>query len=146
MKRIQNPISCFYERAFLYFSRLELHDFTPFKPKYSGENPKTPPPFPQYILNIKNHCVICVVVYRGSQLQKDLSLPKIKLNVNNCLESIFTPYFCRRKRGQEQSKPVFSPFFSACQKFSESWTPLTKIPGSASVVHEAIQSDIQTII
>ena len=40
MKRIQLPISCFYERAFLYFSRLELHDFTPFKPKiFWGEPP-----------------------------------------------------------------------------------------------------------
>ena len=46
MKRIQLPISCFYERAFSYFSRLKLHDFTPFKSKILWKRtPRTPPPF-----------------------------------------------------------------------------------------------------
>ena len=61
MKRIQLPISCFYERAFSYFSRLKLPDFTQFKSKILwGRTPR--PPFPRYIYNIKNYYVICVVV------------------------------------------------------------------------------------
>ena len=44
MKRIQLPIPCFYERGFSYFSCLELHDFTPFKPKiFWGRTPRPPP-------------------------------------------------------------------------------------------------------
>ena len=41
MKRIQLPIPCFYERVFSYFSYLELHDFTSFKPNlnFSGGGP-----------------------------------------------------------------------------------------------------------
>ena len=42
MKRIQLPISCFYESAFSYFIHLKLHDFTPFKPKISGGEPQSP--------------------------------------------------------------------------------------------------------
>ena len=33
LKRIQLPIPCFKKRAFSYFSSLELHNFTPCKPK-----------------------------------------------------------------------------------------------------------------
>ena len=45
MKRIQLPISCFYERAFSYSSRLKLHDFTPFKSKILWGRTPRPPPF-----------------------------------------------------------------------------------------------------
>ena len=42
MKRIQLPSPCFYERAFSYFSCLELYDFTPFKPNFFEGGSQTP--------------------------------------------------------------------------------------------------------
>ena len=64
MKRIQLPISCFYERAFSYFSRLKLHDFTPFKSKILWEEPPDPPLSTIHLQYQKILChVICVVVF-----------------------------------------------------------------------------------
>ena len=53
IKRIQLPIPCFYEGAFSYYSCLELHDFTPFKPRFFWG--RTPDPPPRHTYNIKTN-------------------------------------------------------------------------------------------
>ena len=79
-KRIQLPISRFYERVFSYFSCLELHDFTPFKPKFFlGRTPR-PPSMTFTILVSKLPCHPCVCVQRRFQVYENHSIPKINLN------------------------------------------------------------------
>ena len=99
MKRIQLPIPCFNERVFSYCSCPELHDFTPFKQKKKiiGEDPDSPPP--RHIYNMKA-TMASVCLYREGLaiIQQTMPYRKINLNVKNCLESRFKPYFCRRER------------------------------------------------
>ena len=111
MKRIQLPISCFYERTFSYFSRLKLHDFTPFKSKILWGRTPRPPPFHDTFTISKTTMWYAWLCREALNYKKTIPLPKI-LNVNNFLESRFKPYFCRRERGKEQSKPCYlSSFF-----------------------------------
>ena len=104
MKRIQLPILCFNESAFSYFSCLELNDFTPFNPKnFWVRNPR--PPSTTY-LQYQNYHVICVCVDREGLaiVQKKNHIPprKIKLYVNNCLESRFL------QKGKNHHNPTVS--------------------------------------
>ena len=99
MKRTQLPISCFYERAFSYFSSLELHDFTPFKPKIF---------WGIYIYNIKNYYVwLC---------REALNYKKTMI------------YALLQQKGKNNLNPLFSlPFFSvACQNFRKVRPPIRK--------------------
>ena len=49
-KKNQLPLSCCYEKAFSYFSCLDLHDFTPYKPKmFWGRTPRPPIPTFYYV-------------------------------------------------------------------------------------------------
>ena len=124
---------CFYERAFSYFSFLELHDFTLFKPKiFWGRNPRSPSPHSPYTFTIsKLSCHMRVCVERGLQLyKKTMPLPKINLYVpvNNCLESRFKPYFCRRERTTTTLRYLPSLllnffFFFAFQNVRKGWLP-----------------------
>ena len=108
------------ERVFSYFSCLE--DFKPYKPKiFYGRTPRPPPPPSTTHLRYQNYHVIRVFVYRGFQLYRKPFPIENKLECKYCLESRFIPYFCRRERGKEQTKP--SAFFLAYQKFPDSWTP-----------------------
>ena len=67
----QLPLPCFYDRTFLYFSCLNLHDFTPLKQKiFWGRTPRPPP---RHILLYKNYHVIRVFcVKRLSIVQKTI--------------------------------------------------------------------------
>ena len=139
MKRIQISILCFYERAFSYFSCLQLHDFTlhHLRQKFSGWTPTAPLPLlPRNIYN-QNYHVICVCVERG--LQKDHALPirNLYVNVNNCLESRYKKNTSADLEGKEPLQTsvfflflsssslfiFFCVFFFACQIFRESWNP-----------------------
>ena len=62
-------LSCFYQRTFLFFSCLELHDFTPIKTTFFWGRTINPPP--RHIYNIKTiPCPLCVCIERGLQLYK----------------------------------------------------------------------------
>ena len=94
-----------------------------------------PPPFPTIhdtFTISKLPCHPCVCVQRLSIYRKPFPIEN-KLECKYCLESRFIPYFCRRERGKEQTKP--SSFFLLVKKFPDSWTPppppRMKIPGSA---------------
>ena len=91
-KKNQLPLPCCYEKAFSYFSCLDLHDFTPSKPKiFCGRTPQTP--LPDTFTISKLPCHPCVLCTEACNCTKDHSLPKINycpkisLNINNCLES-----------------------------------------------------------
>ena len=134
-KIIQLPIPCFYERAFSYFSRLELHDFTPFTPKiFWGRTPR--PPSPTHLQD-KNYNIICVFCREGPAIvQQNTPLLKINVYVDDCLDNRFKPFFCRRERATTTLRlKTFLPFslllFFCLSKFSGVGPPLMKIPGSA---------------
>ena len=80
---------------------LKLHDFTPFKTEIFWG--RTPPPPPMC------HCDIIYTFYKLKQSSRMWFL-----------------------RGENTAGcHIYIIFFFACQKFSEDWNPLTKIPGSA---------------
>ena len=74
---IQLFIPCFYERASWYLYCLELHDFTPFKPKiFWGRTPR--PPLPDTFTISKVPCGLRVCVERGLQwYEKNIPYRKI---------------------------------------------------------------------
>ena len=108
--------------------------------KCSGGGP--PDPLILHICNIKTSMSNACFVERGLQLYKKNNAPTvINLYVNNCLESRFKSYICRRER--TTTNPLFLLFlvylllfffFFCFSKFNESLDPLTKIPGSAPAV------------
>ena len=110
MKIIQlSTISYFYERAFSYFSCLELHDFTPFNKQILREDP-TVTPFT--ISKLPGH--LCVFAKRGTcNCTKDIALPKMNLYVIYVWNVDLNHTGLSRREGKEPQQPfVFSLVFS----------------------------------
>ena len=77
----QLPLPCFNDRAFSYFSCLNLHDFTPLNPKIFWGSPPRPI---NYIKLPYHPYVLCT---EACNCTKDHSLPKINLNVKKKSEN-----------------------------------------------------------
>ena len=112
----------FHESAFPCLFRLELHNFTPFKPKiFLGRTPKPPPSTVSSLTHYTMLYVRCVSVLGKNQVghilsKKAVSMAKLDLNHTNAPSHPFCVLFF---------------FFFCFSKFFGCWTPLTKIPGSA---------------
>ena len=131
MKKKSNfPSIVFMKGHFLLFFCLELHNFTPFKPKVFWGGSPNPLPLPDTFYNIKT-TMTSVFVERGAcNWTKDSDLPKII-----CMYIIVSKVDLNHTLAKGKDLPVFSPpslfFFFACQNFPKVGPPLTKIPGSA---------------
>ena len=101
--------------AFMKVSCLELHDFTPFKPKNLwGRSSNPPPPLPRHIYNTKTTMSSVCLCREG------LVIPLHGLTqINNGLERRF--YFCRG--GRTATTLRFLSFFFAWQNFRKVGPP-----------------------
>ena len=128
-----HPLHLWKEIFIFFLSRITR--FSPLKPKK-----KSPDPPPRHIYNMKTTMSSVCLCTEGFAIVQKKSMPyrKINLYVNNCLESRFEAYFCRKGKNRQLSPFLalalllslssffFFFFFFACQNVRKVGPPWRK--------------------